>query len=137
MEPEEDDDFLLGIESYDSNVHFLVDADNYEGTEFYSEHYNYPQNELFGFKEEPFDDFTPDFKDESDYSIVSESLQSSSLTAAFDHKIDLNASIDECKQSEKQNNKKAEKRSKTVKSAATPGLTRRGRRNDDFITFLE
>jgi len=59
------------------------------------------------------------------------------LTAAFEAKIDLNISIDERKETSKQNNRKLQKRSKTVKSAATPGLTRRGRRNDDFISFLE
>ena len=132
----DEDDFLLGIESYDSNANFLVDSDNYPDTEFNTEHYNCQQNEAFGF-DEPFDDFLPDFAGESDYEIVSESLKSSSLTAAFDFKIDLNRSIEESKEAGIQHKKKVEKRSKTEKSAVTPGLTRRGRRNDDFISFLE
>jgi len=35
-----EDDFLLGIESYDSNVNFLIDADSYQDADWYSENYN-------------------------------------------------------------------------------------------------
>ena len=40
MNPYEED-FLLGIESYDSNTNFLIDADSYNNTDWHSETYNY------------------------------------------------------------------------------------------------